>query len=72
MADLVFGVIAFDKILHDAAALKEVDRLAIGEGVGDGGDAAVGVDGQEPGLFLRVLGNFNLVHFVGEAGGVSK
>ena len=39
----------------------------VGEGVGDGGYAAIRVDFEEPGLFLRVLGEFDFVDFVGEA-----
>jgi hypothetical protein len=51
----VVGIVALDEVLHDGARLEQVDGLAVGEGVGQGGNAAIGVDGEEPGLFLRVL-----------------
>ena len=52
IADLVVCVILFDEILEDGAGLEEADGLAVGEGVGDRGDAPVRVDGEEPGFFL--------------------
>jgi hypothetical protein len=64
-ADLVLRVIALDQILHDTSRLEEVDRLAIGKGVGQGGDPAVRIDGTEPGLLLRVFADVDFVDFVG-------
>jgi hypothetical protein len=55
IANLVLRIIPLDKVLHDAAALKQTDGIAIGEFVCQRGDAAIGVDLQEPRLFLRVL-----------------
>ena len=70
VADLVGGaVVLFDEVLHDGAGFEEPDRGAVGEGVGQGGDAAVGVDGEEEGLFLGVLGYVDVVGLVGYAGG---
>ncbi len=42
--------------------------MAVGKGVGEGGNAAVGVDGEEEGLLLGIFGYVNLVGCVGEAG----
>ena len=42
--------------------------MAIGECIGEGGDASVGVDGEEKGLFLGVLRYVDFVGFVGDAG----
>ena len=46
--------------------------MAVGKGVGEGGDAAVGVDGEEKGLLLGVLGYVDFVGFIGNAGKVEK
>jgi hypothetical protein len=64
-ADLVLRIIALDQILHDTSRLEEIDRLAIGKGVGQGGDPAIGIDGTEPGLLLRVFADVDFVDFVG-------
>ncbi len=45
VGDFVVGVVPLDEVLEDAAGFEEPDWLAVGEGVGQGGDAAVGVDG---------------------------
>lgn len=42
--------------------------MAVGKGVGEGGDAAIGVDGEEKGLLLGVLGYVDFVRLVGDAG----
>ena len=64
--DLIVGVVSVDEILHDAAAFEDADLFAVGMGVGQGWDAAVGVDGCEPGRFLLIGGHVDL------AGGVWK
>lgn len=64
--DLVVFVVLGYEILHDGARLEEVDRLAIGEGVCQRGDSAVGVDVEKPLFFLGVLGDVDLLDFVGE------
>lgn len=61
------GVIARNKILHNGAGLEQANALAITESVGQGGDAAIGVDGKEPRLFLGVLADFDLLDLVGQA-----
>lgn len=43
--------------------------LAVFEDVGEGWDAAVWVDGEEPWLFLGVFRELDFVDFVGEAFG---
>lgn len=52
-------VVAVDEVLQDGARLKDANGLAVGPGVCDGGDAAVGVDFEEPGFFLLILCHFN-------------
>lgn len=47
-------IVAVDEILHDGAALKQVDGAAVGKGVRQRRDAAVGVDVEEPLLLQRV------------------
>lgn len=44
------SVVALDEVLHNRAALKQTDELAVGKGVGQGRDAAIGVDLEEPWL----------------------
>lgn len=51
---LVLGVVAVDQVLQDGSALEDADGLAVREGVGNGRDAAVGVDLEEPRLLLTV------------------
>lgn len=58
--DLVVLVISVHKVLHDGGTLKKPNGLAIFKGVRQGGDAAIGVDLQEPRLLLRVLAKFNV------------
>lgn len=68
VADFVVdAVVLLDEVLHDGAGFEEADRLAVREGVGEGGNAAVGVDGEEEGLFLGVLGYVDFVGFVSDA-----
>jgi hypothetical protein len=68
--DLVLRVIAINQVLHDASRLEEIDRVAIGEGVGQGGNAAIGINRTEPGLFLGVFADVDFVDFVGETSGL--
>lgn len=58
-AYLVVLVIALDQVLHNASRFEDTDCFAVGESIGDGGNAAIGIDLQEPGFFLRVLGHVN-------------
>jgi vesicle coat complex subunit len=60
VADLVLGIVAINKVLHDASTLEQSDRLAIRERVGQGGDAAIGVDGEEPRFLLGTVGSVEL------------
>lgn len=53
-------VIAIYKILLDRARFKETDLLSVSESVGDSRNSAIGVDFQEPGLLLLVLGKGEL------------
>lgn len=61
-------VVLLDEVLQNTPGLEEADLLPVaGEGICQGGDAAVGVDFEEPGLLLGVLRDVDLVDFVGEA-----
>lgn len=60
-------VILLDEVLHDRARLEKVNLLTIGEVVGHGGDAAIWVDFEEPGLFLLVRREVELLDFVGQS-----
>ena len=42
--------------------------MTVGKGVGKGGDATVGVDGEKSGLLLGVLGQVDFMGFIREAG----
>lgn len=67
IGDLVLDfIVLLDEILHDAAGLKEADRLAIGEGVCKSGNAAVWIDLEKPWLFLGVGLDVDFVDFIGE------
>lgn len=46
--DLVVWVVLLGEILQDATRLEQTDLLAVTEGVGQGGDTAVGVDLEKP------------------------
>jgi hypothetical protein len=65
--NLVFGIILVNKVLLDASGLKQVDGLAVGECVSQSGDAPIGVDGEEPWLFLLVFGEGDFGVLVGHA-----
>lgn len=56
-------VIAINKILQNGARLKNANLFTV-ESVGHGGDAAVGVDLEEPRLLLLVLAHLDGVHLV--------
>jgi hypothetical protein len=61
-------IVRFGDIQQDSAGLEDADRMTgrgFSVGVGDGGDAAVGVDFEEPRFFLRVGGQLEGVNFVG-------
>lgn len=62
-------IVLLDEVLHYTPRLEEADQLAVIEGVCQSRNAAVGVDFEEPGLFLGVLGDVDFVDFVGEAMG---
>ena len=62
----MFAVVLLDEILHNAARFEEADSLPVGEGVCQGRDAAIGVDGKEPRFFLRILGDVDCVGCVGK------
>lgn len=53
--DLVVLVVAVDEVLEDGTRLKDANGLAVGPCVSDGGNAAVGVNFQEPWLLLGVV-----------------
>ena len=65
---MVDAVVLFDEVLHDGAGFEEADRLTVGKGVGEGGNAAVGIDGKEKGLLLGVLTYVDFMGVVGDAG----
>ena len=64
----MLGVVSFDEVLHDGAGFEKPDGFTVGECVGDGGDTAVGVYVEEPGFFLDVGLDVEVVDFVGETG----
>ena len=63
----MLGIIPLDKILQYRPALKDPDSLPIRKRVRDGGDAAIGVDLEEPRLLLLVLAERELGDLVLEA-----
>jgi len=67
IADLVVRIILLDEVLHDGARLEEIDSLAISEGIRQGWNATIGIYGKEPGFFLGVLGDFDLLDLVRDA-----
>jgi len=63
----VVGVVGVDQVLHYTAAFEYVYFFAVGgECVCQGGNAAVGVYGCEPGGFLLVSRHVYFDDFVGE------
>jgi hypothetical protein len=46
--DLVLGVITLGQVLKDTARLEQTDCLSVSEGIGQCGDATVGIDLEEP------------------------
>ena len=64
---VVHAVVLFDEVLHNRTGFEQPDRLTVGKRVGEGGDPAVGVDGEEEGFLLSVLGYVNFMGLVREA-----
>lgn len=62
----MLAIIPIDEVLHNAPALENANRLAIGELIRQSRDAAVGIDLQEPGFFLCVLLERDFGHLVRE------
>lgn len=61
-------VVRINEVLQDGTGLKHADRLAVREGaVGDGGHAAVRIDGEEPWLFLHARLEIDFLDGVREA-----
>ena len=54
-------------LLHDGSGFEQIDLLTIREAVGEGRDAAVGVDLEEPFFFLGIFGDVDFFDGVGEA-----
>jgi hypothetical protein len=48
IGDFVVLVVLLGQIGEDAAGLKEPDLLAVGEGISQGRDTAIGIDFEEP------------------------
>ena len=65
VGEFVRGVILVDEVLQDGAGFEKVDGGTVGEGVCDSRDASVGVDGEEPWLFLSILCDVDGDGFVG-------
>jgi hypothetical protein len=63
-ANLVFGIIAFHQVLHDASRLEEIDWFAVGEGVSQCWNAPIGVDSAEPRFFLGIFADLDLLGLV--------
>jgi hypothetical protein len=61
--DFVVLVVLLAEVLQDAARFEKANLLAIGEGVGYGWDAAVGIDFEEPGLSLRIFAYIDMLDF---------
>ena len=62
------GVVLLDEVLHDGAGFEEVALLGVGEGVRQGGDAAVGVDRERTRIFFGVWSDVDSVGFVRDTG----
>jgi hypothetical protein len=60
-------IVSLHQILQNAAGLPHVDLLAGREGIGDGRDSSVRVDGQVPGLLLSASYKVVLVHPIGHS-----
>ena len=70
--NLVLGIVALNKVQHDASRLEQVDRLTVGELVSHCRNSAIGVDGEEPVFLLRVFADVDLLDLVRKAVIVSK
>jgi hypothetical protein len=53
--NLVVLVVAINNVFKDGSAFKDTDLLPIGPCIRDGGNSAIGVDLQEPRLFLLIV-----------------
>lgn len=59
--ELVVLVVAINEVLQNSTALKDANLLAV-QRICEGGDAAIGVDLQEPLLLLLILSHLDGVH----------
>lgn len=65
--DLVAPIVPVHKILQDGTTFPNLELLAVLGSVNDGWDATVGVDVEEPLLFLLMLKELYLVHLHAES-----
>ena len=64
VTNLIILIILIDQVLLNASALKQPYLLPVTESISESGDSAVGVNLEEPRLFLRVFGDVDFVHCV--------
>lgn len=64
---LIVLVVPVDKVLHDAARFEELQLLSVGQDVGQGRDAAIGIDFEVPWFLLFRFCNIHKPHFVVES-----
>lgn len=55
-------IVALSEVLQDCAAFPDLELLALLVCVDDGGDTAVGIDGEVPCLFLLMFEELDLAN----------
>ena len=57
-------IVVIGQVLQDTAGFEDIDGLAVGKFISYGWNTAIGVDFEEPWLFLLVLAELELFDFV--------
>lgn len=67
VGDAMVSVVCVNQILHDGPRFEQPNLAAVGVEVGQRWEATVGIDTQEPGFLVSILGGIDFVKAVGQS-----
>lgn len=67
VGDAMVSVVCVNQILHDGPRFEQPNLAAVGVEVGQRGEATVGVDSEERGFLVSILGGIDFVKVVGQS-----
>jgi hypothetical protein len=67
VGDAMISVVCVNQILHDGPRFEQPNLAAVGVDVCQRREATVGVDSEEPGFLVSILGGIDFVKVVGQS-----